>query len=43
MPYATQADMVTQFGQREVDALADRDNTGTLDPAVLATALDDAP
>ena len=42
MPYATQADIVAYFGEREVIALTDRDNLGTLDEAVLAAALVDA-
>lgn len=39
MSYATQADMIDAFGEREVIALADRDNLGVLDAALLAAAL----
>lgn len=39
MGYATQQDMVDQFGEREVIALTDRDNLGTIDEAVLSKAL----
>ena len=42
MTYATLADIVAYFGEREVIALTDRDNLGTLDEAVLAGALVDA-
>lgn len=42
MGYATQADLVAQFGEREVMALADRDNLGTIDAGLVASALDDA-
>lgn len=40
MPYATQADMVSHLGEREVIAITDRNLTGAIDPAVLADALD---
>lgn len=39
MIYATQADMVSAFGDSEVVALTDRDLLGTIDVAVLADAL----
>lgn len=39
MPYATQQNMVDRFGEREVIALTDRDNTGVIDALVLAQAL----
>lgn len=42
MAYATQADLVAQFGEREVMALADRDNLGIIDAGLVASALDDA-
>ncbi len=42
MSYATQADMIAAFGEREVIALADRDNLGVLDAALLAGALANA-
>lgn len=42
MGYATQADIVAQFGEREVIALADRDNLGVIDAAILQSALNDA-
>lgn len=40
MPYATQADMVSHLGEREVIAITDRNLTGAIDSAVLADALD---
>ena len=40
--YATPDDMARQLGEREVLALADRDATGTADPAVLESALEAA-
>ncbi|MCM8595138.1 gp436 family protein [Accumulibacter sp.] len=42
MPYATQQNLVDQFGERELIALTDRDSVGVIDPAVLARALADA-
>lgn len=39
MPYATQADMVAEFGEREVIALTDRDNLGYVDEALLTDRL----
>lgn len=42
MPYATQADMIDAFGEREVIALTDRDNLGTIDASVLGKALANA-
>lgn len=39
MVYATQADMVSVFGEREVIALTDRSLLGTIDATVLADAL----
>ena len=40
MGYATQTDMVSYLGEREVIAITDRNFTGAIDPTVLATALD---
>lgn len=43
MPYATQADMVTRFGEAELIDLTDRDgSTGAIDSALVETALEDA-
>lgn len=42
MSYATPADAVSQLGEREVIALTDRDNLGTLDSVELQKALDQA-
>ncbi len=39
MSYATQQNMVDRFGEREVMALTDRDNTGVIDAAILAQSL----
>jgi len=39
MIYATQQNMVDRFGEREVIALTDRDNTGVIDSAVLSQGL----
>ena len=39
MPYATQADMIERFGEREVIALADRDMNGVIDAAVVSSAI----
>ena len=40
--YATPADMVSLFGEREVIALSDRALAGAIDAAVLADALEQA-
>jgi phage gp36-like protein len=40
--YASQADMVTRFGNAEVVALTDRSNQGIIDPDVLAGGLAEA-
>ena len=42
MTYATQQNMVDRFGEREVIALTDRDNTGVIDAVVLAQGLTSA-
>lgn len=42
MSYATQADMVDRYGERELILLTDRDNTGVIDSTVLDRALADA-
>lgn len=39
MTYATQADMVSNYGEREVVCLTDRDLLGVINAAVLADAL----
>lgn len=40
--FATKADMIARFGDREVIALTNRSNTGTIDDAVLQGGLDTA-
>lgn len=42
MPLATLQHMVERFGEREMIALTDRDNTGGIDEAVLNSALNSA-
>lgn len=42
MPYATQAQMIARFTEREVIAITDREGTGQIDAAQLASALSDA-
>jgi len=42
MSYATAADAEDELGERELIALTDRDNVGTLQTAVLQAALDKA-
>lgn len=42
MTYATQTDMTTRFGDREVIALTDHANLGTIDATVLIGALAEA-
>lgn len=42
MDYATQADMVSRFGELEMLQLTDRDRLGVIDSTVLAQALADA-
>jgi len=42
MAYATPSDMIRQFGEAEVLALADPEHTGQVDQGVLAGALIDA-
>lgn len=42
MPYATQADMIARFGEREVIAISDRNLTAQVDVAVLAAAIEQA-
>lgn len=42
MSYATQQNMVTRFGEREVRILTDRENTGLIVSAVLANAFVEA-
>ncbi|HEL3750004.1 TPA: DUF1320 domain-containing protein [Stenotrophomonas maltophilia] len=42
MPYATQADLVDRYGEKEIIQLSDRANTGEIDPAVVAAKLADA-
>ena len=42
MTYATQADMISRFDQKEIVELSDRANVGVLDVSVLAGKLADA-
>lgn len=42
MSYAAKANMIARFGEDEVIALTDRANVGTIDDAVLASALAEA-
>lgn len=42
MSYATPADMIDAFGEREVIALTDRDNLGYVDAVLLQDRLDKA-
>lgn len=42
MSYATSADLVARFGEREVIALSDRDGLGQIDAAVIAAAIEQA-
>lgn len=42
MTYASAADMVTRFGEREVIALTDRDRSNQVNESVLQVALDSA-
>lgn len=42
MPYATQQDMLDRFGEEELLQLADRDDSGVIDTAVLDAVLKDA-
>lgn len=42
MAYATQQNMLDRFGERELIALTDRDNTGVVDVVVLAQGLKSA-
>lgn len=42
MTYATQQDLEDRFGSAELLAIADRDNSGQVDAAVITLALEDA-
>ena len=42
MPYASEADMIDAFGEKEVAELTDRANLGGVDSGVLIAALDAA-
>ncbi len=42
MTYATQQNMIDRFGELELTQLTDRANTGAIDAAVMARALEDA-
>jgi phage gp36-like protein len=42
MIYATRTDMTQRYGERELIALTDRDDTGQINAVVLARALEDA-
>jgi phage gp36-like protein len=41
MAYATQDDLVARFGEKQIKALSDRDNTGAIDTARVDQALAD--
>lgn len=42
MTYATQQNMLDRFGEREMVALSDRENTGVVDADVVTAALESA-
>lgn len=42
MPYCTQADLVSRFGEEELIQLTDRDRTGAINTTVLQSAIADA-
>ncbi len=42
MPYATEQDLVARFGEDELIALTDRSGAGSIDSALVASALSDA-
>lgn len=42
MSYATQADLISRFGETEIIQLSDRSNTGAIDAAVVADKIADA-
>lgn len=42
MPYATQADLISRFDEREIVELSDRANVGVINTAVVAGKLADA-
>ena len=42
MTYATESDMISRFGQDEIQQLTDRNNAGMIDVTVLGMALADA-
>lgn len=42
MPYATQSDLVSRFGETEIIQLSDRINAGVIDAAVVVDKLADA-
>lgn len=41
MTYCTQQDMIDRYGEEDLTQLTDRDQTGSIDAAVLSTAIDD--
>lgn len=42
MPYATQSDLVSRFGETEIIQISDRANAGVIDAAVVTDKLADA-
>jgi phage gp36-like protein len=42
MSYATQADLISRYGETEIIQLSDRANTGAIDAAVVADKIADA-
>jgi len=42
MPYVTRADLIKRFGNDTLEQLTDRDDRGSIDTAVLDTAITDA-
>lgn len=42
MTYCTQQDLIDRYGEEELTQLTDRDQTGSIDAAVLGAAIDDA-
>ena len=39
--YISQADLVLRFGEAQIQDLSDRNNTGAIDPAIVAQAITD--
>lgn len=42
MPYCTQQDLITRYGEKELIQLTDKENIGQLDPDVITSAIADA-